>query len=263
MSGRLKYRIIRSARRSPEERKSVYETLAAIRVRSKYKDPYEEWERWTRMDAFVRQPLLFLLSSETNTICCIQYTARRQQLSRLSTLRKDQHEKHVNQQKALDAARTKEVELLTQRIGAIQLQTQADEQRLRESWKQREQKLWERIEKAIKEEEDKVHMKLEAERKLKEEEDRKRKEEEDQKRRVEEAKRAKEAEEKLKKEREEARKAEQRERKRLEEAQNQQTAEMRYSLGLVDSEELWKMGLQSLRVSTSKFCCMDEVRTAL
>jgi len=40
--------------RSPGERRLVEDTVAAIRLRTRHHDPYEEWEQQTRKDAFVR-----------------------------------------------------------------------------------------------------------------------------------------------------------------------------------------------------------------
>ena len=39
---------------SPVERRHVEDTVAAIRLRMRHHDPYEEWEQQTRKDAFVR-----------------------------------------------------------------------------------------------------------------------------------------------------------------------------------------------------------------
>ena len=41
---------------TPAERTQIEETVAAIRLRAQHKDPYEEWERQARKDAYVRIP---------------------------------------------------------------------------------------------------------------------------------------------------------------------------------------------------------------
>lgn len=41
------------AGRTPLEAKHIEETVAAIRSRARFNDPYEEWEKQTRRDAFV------------------------------------------------------------------------------------------------------------------------------------------------------------------------------------------------------------------
>jgi hypothetical protein len=43
--------------RSPAEQRHVEDTVAAIRLRTRHHDPYEEWEKQTRKDAFVRYML--------------------------------------------------------------------------------------------------------------------------------------------------------------------------------------------------------------
>ena len=40
--------------RTPQEEREIEETVAAIRLRTRHHDPYEEWEKQTRKDAFVR-----------------------------------------------------------------------------------------------------------------------------------------------------------------------------------------------------------------
>lgn len=39
--------------REPREERMVEETVSSIRARTRHNDPYEEWERNTRKDAFV------------------------------------------------------------------------------------------------------------------------------------------------------------------------------------------------------------------
>jgi len=40
--------------RDPAELQYIEETIAAIRLRTQHHDPYEEWEKQTRKEAFVR-----------------------------------------------------------------------------------------------------------------------------------------------------------------------------------------------------------------
>jgi hypothetical protein len=40
--------------RSPAEQRHAEDTVTAIRLRTRHHDPYEEWEKQTRKDAFVR-----------------------------------------------------------------------------------------------------------------------------------------------------------------------------------------------------------------
>lgn len=46
------------SQRSPEEQKELDETIASIRLRTRHQDPYEEWEKQTRKEAFVRDEIL-------------------------------------------------------------------------------------------------------------------------------------------------------------------------------------------------------------
>lgn len=41
------------SQRSPEEIRQLEETIASIRLRTRHHDPYEEWEKQTRKEAFV------------------------------------------------------------------------------------------------------------------------------------------------------------------------------------------------------------------
>jgi len=43
----------RPRHRTPLEERQMQETISAIRLRARYHDPYEEWEKQTRRDAFV------------------------------------------------------------------------------------------------------------------------------------------------------------------------------------------------------------------
>ena len=47
--------------RTPLEQRQIDETVAAIRLRAHYIDPYEEWEKETRKDALVSQFIDVLL----------------------------------------------------------------------------------------------------------------------------------------------------------------------------------------------------------
>jgi nucleoporin GLE1 len=47
--------------RDPAELRYIEETIAAIRLRTRHHDPYEEWEKQTRKDAFVRGYIILVL----------------------------------------------------------------------------------------------------------------------------------------------------------------------------------------------------------
>ncbi|THH08673.1 hypothetical protein EW145_g2541 [Phellinidium pouzarii] len=225
---------LRISGRAPEEEQRVMETVASIRNHVRHVDAYEEWESHTRKDAF--------------------HTARRLQSSLLQQVREGQRNTHVAEQQRLDMARSKEVDYLRVSMEAHKSNTAAAERQLRERWKERDRQLWERIEKSIKEEEDKLRAKEEAERKIREEEERKRKEEEERKKREEEEKkqkleeeRKKALEEKLKKEMEEMERKEREEKAQQEKAKDEGSLRLRESLGMIDSDDLWRVGLQTLR----------------
>jgi len=53
-------------RPNPLEARQVKETIAAIRLHAKHHDPYEDWEKQTRRDAFVRSPRLPFYTYSSN-----------------------------------------------------------------------------------------------------------------------------------------------------------------------------------------------------
>ncbi|KAF8629806.1 hypothetical protein AX15_003275 [Amanita polypyramis BW_CC] len=201
--------------RTDAEMRYIEDTVAAIRLRTRHQDPYEEWEQQTRKDAF-RTARKSLTESQVRRHDELE-KARDADLERLSTL-------HAQQMAEVQS-----------HLNALKQQHQKEEQRLRESWKARDQKLWQRIESVIEAEEEKVKKRVEEERKRKLEEEEKRRLEEE-KRRVEEEKRRREEEEARRKKEEEKRE-EERERARLERQKAEQ--EQRQRLGVLTIEEEW------------------------
>ncbi|KAG6887291.1 hypothetical protein C0995_016371 [Termitomyces sp. Mi166 len=218
--------------RNLEERRKVEETVAAIRLRTRHHDPYEDWERQTRRDAF--------------------HAARRE-----SNL--DQKRFHDTQ----DRGRTAEMERRSARYAhqvqeveahfeRLRLKARQEEDQLVRDMKARQTKIWEGIEGVIKAEEEMIRAKLAEEARQREEEERKR----EQKRREEEearkAKQEKEAAEKKARE-EEARKAEEEKRKqkekeeeaarlkRAQELEEVQQREIRSIVGMTTAEADWKL----------------------
>lgn len=138
------------------------------------------------------------------------------------------------------------------KLAAINLQRQAEEQKLTEALKERDRLLWAGIEATIKAEEEKVRAKLEAERKRKEEEEQRRKAEEE-KRRQEEERKRQEAERKLKEELERKKQQEmeqqqQRQAEKLKAVREQEEAQGRQVLGLTSPLEDWAHARESLKV---------------
>ncbi|PPQ69642.1 hypothetical protein CVT24_001215 [Panaeolus cyanescens] len=185
-------------RQTPVEDRHLEDTIAAIRLRTRHHDPYEEWEKQTRKDAF--------------------RTAKKQ-FSLLQTSKLDEQEKvRLQEQQRLAAIQSQQNAELQKKLAALKQQQLQAENELRSRWQIREQELWNRVEASIKLEEEKLARKLEAERQARDAEEKKRKAEE-LKRRLAEEKRlqeetAKQQEEERKKKEEEEK---QRQEKELEE----------------------------------------------
>ncbi|EIN05568.1 hypothetical protein PUNSTDRAFT_115965 [Punctularia strigosozonata HHB-11173 SS5] len=208
------------------EMRYIEDTLASIRLRTRWRDPYEDWERDARKDAL--------------------RTARKEQ----AQARLQRH--HVHDQAAVEELERlanlhkKQVDEVAAQLALLERQRQQQEQRLQEQWRERDNQLWQRIENVIKFEEEKVKAKLEAERKAREEEERKRRLEVE--RRLAEERKKQEELEKRRQE-EEMRKAEEakaeEERKREQESalhrqqQQEAEAEERARLGITTPEEDW------------------------
>ncbi|KAF8066671.1 GLE1-like protein-domain-containing protein [Lyophyllum atratum] len=234
------------------EQRKIEDTVAAIRLRTRHHDPYEDWERQTRMDAFrtARKELNAMQTRFHNE----QDHGRTQEMQRRAAL-------HAQQMKEIEA-----------RLEALRTNQRAEDEKLRVSMQERQKVIWEGIEGVIKVEEDKVKARLEEERKRMEEQERKRKQEEEQqkvqeeKRKEEQRKKDEEAEkaaaEKEKREKEEA------ETQRLQAEQDLQNAERekgertaRDEFGMTKPEEDWKAAhthLQEMKTQTMKSVKADK-----
>ncbi|KAJ7022753.1 GLE1-like protein-domain-containing protein [Mycena alexandri] len=182
------------------EQRHIEDTVAAIRLRTRHNDPYEEWEKQTRRDAF--------------------RVARKKQTAIQLQMHDELDQARVQESRRLAALYDRQMEEVQAQLNALKIQQQKEEDKLRQDWKERDTLLWQRIDSVIQLEEDKVRARLEAERKVREQEERKRQEEEMQKRQLEEKKR---------KEEEDKRKAlEDAERERIElEKQNEEAEKQR------------------------------------
>ncbi|KAF9479117.1 hypothetical protein BDN70DRAFT_906385 [Pholiota conissans] len=233
--------------RTPLEQREIDETVASIRLRTRYVDPYEEWEKQARRDAFktARKEL-----SETHT-----------RLSEIQQQTETELEKRQNEQRLRQQSEAK------RQVEGFRKQILDDEVKLREAWKRRDKDLWERIEQTIKMEEEKLVKRLEEERKIQEEEERKRKEAE-LKKRLEEEKRLKEEADRKKEEEEKKRLQEEQELREKEEADRQKLldeerekkeaseVELRRMLSLSSSSEDWRVArtnLQNLKSGPMRF----------
>ncbi|KAK2459972.1 hypothetical protein APHAL10511_007978 [Amanita phalloides] len=206
--------------RTDAEMRYIEDAIAAIRLRTHHRDPYEEWEQQTRKDAF-RTAKKVLTESQRRHHDKLE-KARTADLERLSVL-------HTQQ--------TAEVHKY---LTALRFQQQKEEQRLRDAWKNRDQKLRERIESGIKLEEEKVRRRLEEER-IKEQrrldEERKRLEEEKRQKEAEDARRQKDEEERVKAVEKQRALEEERIRVELQNAENEQ----RGRLGLSTTYQDWSL----------------------
>ncbi|KAJ7080508.1 GLE1-like protein-domain-containing protein [Mycena epipterygia] len=221
------------------EQRHIEDTVAAIRLRTRHHDPYEEWEKQTRKDAF--------------------RTARKQQTAIQLQIHDKLDEARIHESRRRAALHARQMEEVQAQLDTLKLQQQKEEDKLRQGWQERDRLLWQRIDSVIQLEEDKVRARLEAEKKVREQEERKRQEEEMRKR---------QQEEKLRQDEEDKRKAaEDAERQRIEDekkkedAENQRIqdesdkvdrlkaeAEQRKAAGLTSAEDDWRNARSTLTV---------------
>lgn len=198
---------------TPAERTQIEETVAAIRLRAQHKDPYEEWERQARKDAYVRDvvfcsPFIMILCLHHPSI---QHTARREQAASRAhaDAARESARNTISRQQA--AALAAELDAVASQLRRLSTQPNDEERR----WAEADATRRARVDAVIRAEEEKIRAaQAEAERarKAKEEEERK----------VQEAKKA--AEEKRKAEEERKRKEEEaaKEKERAEEEKRRQ-----------------------------------------
>ncbi|EMD36459.1 hypothetical protein CERSUDRAFT_156135 [Gelatoporia subvermispora B] len=196
--------------RTLAEQHLMEDTVASIRLHVQYRDPYEEWEKQVRKDAF--------------------RIAKEEQSVHKSQRHRSIDQAHSQDTQRLASLHQQQVEEVQAQLAALNMRRQREEEQLKRQWAERNRLMWQKVDASIKLEEDKVKARLEAERKKREEEDRRRKEEEERRRAEEERKRQ---EEERKRQEEEKKRAEERAQKEEEERilQEQQERENR------DSEE--------------------------
>ncbi|PPQ66920.1 hypothetical protein CVT26_010009 [Gymnopilus dilepis] len=226
--------------RTPLEERQLEETVASIRLRTRYHDPYEEWERSTRKDAF--------------------RTARREYSTVQAQLHAQQEQLRAEEERRRAAQVGKQAQDVQANVERQRRLLLESEKKMKEEWDARNRQLWERIEAVIKMEEDKVAKKLEEERKAKEEEERKKKEAElkrrleEEKKQQEEAAKRKAEEEKKKAEEEKAKQEKEEEEKRKQAEEERQrredeTKQLREKLHFMTSREEWKASRSDLMAS--------------
>ncbi|KAH7915537.1 GLE1-like protein-domain-containing protein [Hygrophoropsis aurantiaca] len=213
--------------RTQAEERHVQDTVAAIRLRTRHHDPYEEWEKQTRKDAF--------------------HTARKEQTQTRIETQEQRTLRHAQELKALSTVHAQQLAEVQKQMATLQLQQQEGIRRLTEVWKEQDRKQRDRIENTIKLEEDKLRARLEAERKAREEEEAKRRAEEERRRIEEEAKRAEEEAKKRQKEADEAQKRQEEERERQRQERLKAEEQGRNQVGMTFAEEDWIQARETLK----------------
>ncbi|KAG6845684.1 hypothetical protein H0H87_004945 [Tephrocybe sp. NHM501043] len=257
--------------RNPTEQRKVEETVAAIRLRTRHHDPYEDWERQTRVDAFVR--LAFFSTRQTLFLTSKpQRTARKELTVDQKRFHDAQDRSRAAQLEGRAAQHARQIQEMEVLFEKLRMKAKHEEEQLLKDMKARQTKMWEGIEGVIKAEEDIVRARIAQEAKKREEEERqreqKRKEEEaarkekeekeaaERKAEEEEAKRAEEEKQKLKEKEEEA--------IRLKEARERDEArqqELRRITGMTSPEEDWKLyhaHLEAMKQDTMKTVKADK-----
>ncbi|KAG2030219.1 GLE1-like protein-domain-containing protein [Suillus americanus] len=213
--------------RSPAEQRHAEDTVAAIRLRTRYHDPYEEWEKQTRKDAF--------------------HTARRAQVqTRLETQRR-RTQRNTQELQSLAAMHTAQLAEVQKQLATLQVRQQVEVNKLVSSWQEQDKTFRGRIEGVIRVEEEKLRAKLEAERKTREEAERKRKEEEERRKVEEEVKRKEEEQAQRQREAEAAAKHQEEEKERLRRDKLDAEEQGRAQLGMSLAEEDWVHARETLK----------------
>ncbi|KAJ7213889.1 GLE1-like protein-domain-containing protein, partial [Mycena pura] len=221
------------------EQRHIQDTIDAIRLRTRHHDPYEEWEKQTRKDAF--------------------RVARKDHAAVQIKLHDERDRARVQGTRKLEALHTRQMAEVEGLLGSLKLKQQTEDEKLRQAWQERDKLLWQRIDSGIKLEEDKVRARLEAERKVREAEERKRQEEQTQKRQLEEKQRKEEeerrkaAEEAERRQKEEEKKIQDEDKLRVQEEKDKATrleaeAGRRQAAGLTTPTEDWRNARSILTV---------------
>ncbi|KAI0360699.1 hypothetical protein OH77DRAFT_1392585 [Trametes cingulata] len=196
------------------------DAVASVRLHVNHHDPYEEWEKETRQEAF--------------------RVARQHHAQDRLQQRKERKQAHAKAQQQLAALHEEQMREVQIQLSAMNLKKQQEEEQLRTQWKERDRKLWERIDAVIKVEEEKLRAKLEAERKKREEEERVKREAEEKRRQEEERKRKEEEEKRRKKEQEEEEERRRLEAERERAERDRAEEQERKALGFTTAFEDWK-----------------------
>ncbi|KAG2082364.1 GLE1-like protein-domain-containing protein [Suillus cothurnatus] len=213
--------------RSPAEQRHAEDTVAAIRLRTRYHDPYEEWEKQTRKDAF--------------------HTARRAQVQTRLETQSRRTQRNTQELQSLAAMHAEQLAEVQRQLAALQVRQQSEVNKLVSSWQEQDKTFRGRIEGVIRVEEEKLRAKLEAERKAREEAEKKRKEEEERRKAEEEAKRKEEEQAQRQREVEAAAKHQEEEKDRLRREKLDAEEQGRAQLGMSLAEEDWVHARETLK----------------
>ncbi|KAI6008622.1 GLE1-like protein-domain-containing protein [Pisolithus marmoratus] len=209
------------------DRRALEDTIAAIRLRTRHYDPYEEWERQTRTDAL--RTARHLRTTTNATHACRLESAERYALK--------------NQQIAYNSQLTDVKRLLE----TLRIKERDEEVRLRQKWNDEDRARRDRVEAVIRTEEARARAEAEAERRKREEAERRRREEEEKKRREVEEQRVADEERRRAEEEKERRERELQEaEKRRKEKEAEETESKKLS-GMVAAGEDWKYARETLK----------------
>ncbi|KAI8970573.1 GLE1-like protein-domain-containing protein [Trametes punicea] len=213
------------------EQYKMEDAVASIRLHVNHHDPYEEWEKETRQEAF--------------------RVARQHHAQDRVRQRKERNQAHAQAAQQRAALHEEQLREVQTQLAAMNLKKKQEEDELVSQWKERDRRLWERIDAVIKKEEEKMRAKLEAERKKREEEERIRREAEEKKRQEEERKRKEQEEKRRKQEEEEAERRRQQEAERQRAERERAEEQERKALGFTTAFEDWKRARETLRALKS------------
>ncbi|KAJ3776177.1 GLE1-like protein-domain-containing protein [Lentinula raphanica] len=225
--------------RSTREQSHIEDTIAAIRLRTRHHDPFEEWEKEMRKDSL--------------------RAARKNHSEAEVQFLRHQNQRRIEESRRLAAAFKQDEIQLIQKLDGLRLQQQAREQTLREKLAERSGMLWTRIEASIKLEQDQKQAKLDEERRVREETERKLREEaektrrEEQRQREEEERKRREEDEVRRRREEEARRIQEEKEAAIQEAKQQENRlkaeeESRKAAGMTTSEDDWKQSRKNLQL---------------
>ncbi|KAI6112286.1 GLE1-like protein-domain-containing protein [Pisolithus croceorrhizus] len=203
------------------DRRALEDTIAAIRLRTRHYDPYEDWERQARTDAL-------------RTARHLRTTTNATRASHLENI----HKSALKSQQITYNSQITDVKRL---LEAFRIKERDEEAWLRQKWRDEDRERTERLEAAIKVEEAKVRAAAEAERRNREEAERRRHEEEEKKRRQLEEQRKADEEIRRAKEEGERREREIQEAEKRKKEKEDEEAESRKLIGLVSANEDWNL----------------------